>query len=440
MHSGDDLFVEGGSTASGIAAAGQRRTRRNRIAGGALAGFAALSVVFGATQLTGADDPTDIAIDELVTTDDISSSDEAASSGLSDGAATDSQLFDGPIAPFDVITGSFDGFVGIRTTGDVLTVIRSADGITWEETATDLPEGLSVTSIATNGPKLAATFSSFESTSTRNFIGTTVDLSTWELTEVDLGSGNLTDIAVTRDDVAVPGSTVIATGSSLPELTEESSEVLEVSAVVVIMEPNGPAEVIELGDVGTAFNVASMEGGFVASVFDDGAGLLLSPDGRDWSVINLPLRGDFVTPSHAGDDFIAVVQNRATIAIFRSSNLGETWESEELPASLVGEQWWSADVQSNEQTTAVLLTGELGSALLVSNGPELTEVDLAPFVPADSPAILRGVSNDEVILEVFAAPTQDAADLAAASGIVDEDVAVNQPQAPTYVRVPIPAS
>lgn len=428
LHSGEDFFDESGPDAGTIAVAGQRRTRRNQLGGAVAAGVVLIGLVVGGTNALRDSTPEEFAVPDPETTEVESSEDSsAATEAIEDDViaqdadvddSMSSQMFDGPLPPIEIVVGRSDGFVGLRDTNGTLTAISSTDGVNWEEVDTNLAEGLSVIAIDTDGLTLAATFVLFDGAGEpTNFIGTSVDLASWDVVPVDLGAGGLGSVAV-NDGV------VVASAMSIPSLPEDSTRFTEPVPMVAAGLAGGPYELVEFGDPGsTVDQLVATEDGFAASVFGETMSLATSPDGRTWDLLPVPGgRADFMTP-HVVDGALLVTVFAEQIEIYLL-DAGSEWTPLGLPDELIGRTWFSAAAVSNPRVTAWQFYGDVSNALVAMVDGELVAVSTSDAVDPGLDWMLVAVSDDELLLQIFSVPGAET-DGAAPAG-------------PTYVRIPLP--
>ena len=410
MHSAEDLFVEGQTSASDISAAGSRRTRRNQVGAGLAAGVLGIGLVLGATMLTGSSDTDDIAADESV------AEDFAAAELAPADSAMESSMFDGPIPSFDVIVGVEDGFVGLRNNSGVISRIESIDGVTWVEgPTTGLEDNTEIAALAFGDGVFAAVFRTFDKVSgvPQNFIGSSTDGANWTLVSV---LGNQPDAFLSG--LAIGDGNIVSAASAFGVVGEDDDGEATPTGYVIRGPVGGPytETVLDAVEFGVE-RIESTTSGFALSAFGDGLPVVwVSPDGESWSRAAVADESNqFATITTLENSLLSIgstdLGGAGTFQIFASSNGGMSWAPVDVPPDVATAPWWSFEVRSNGDVAAVLLTGEAEQAvdgpfatsvgLLVSDGGSFIEVDLGAYVPQGASAILMGVSADEVLLQVI---------------------------------------
>ena len=414
MHSAEDLFVEGHASASDISAAGKRRTRRNQIGAGLAAGVVGIGLVLGATSLVGTSDSDDIALDEMAQ-DEMAQDDAVMESAMIEPGASDSAMFDGPVASFDVIVGVDDGFVGLRNDAGSILAIDSDDGVNWQETpTTGLDDNIEIAALTHSDGMLAGVFRTFDkNTGTpQNFIGTATDGTNWTL------------IAVLADEpdafvsgLAIRDGQVVTTASAFGASAEDEQGEFSPTGYIIRGPIGGPyqATVLDAVEFGVD-RISATSSGFALSAFGDGAPeVWTSTNGDSWSAATVAdPANQFSTIASADGKLLSIgstnLSGAGIFQIFESVDGGSSWTPVGVPNTVANASWWSFDVRSSNEAVAVLLTGEAEQevegpvtarvGLVVSTGAEFREINLEPFVPASATAILIGVSADEVLLQV----------------------------------------
>jgi hypothetical protein len=451
MHSGEDQFIENGRDAGAIVTAGHRRNRRNQIGGAAAGGVLALGLVFGVASSIGDDvGPRELATEELPTeelpTEDFAGASEeaeVAESGLAQDP-TDSAIFDGSAAQFEIVTGVGDGFAGLRSTAGLITAIRSDDGLTWTEVpTTGITTELFGQLIHSEGT-FAAIFTTFDENIgvERTFIGTSTDLVAWGLVEV------LPDAPdVFLGGLAIKDGQLVSVAQSFSQSEDEAD--LDVTLLSITGPVGGPYETVPIPNVNFGIDrIVPTNTGFAMTVFTDGpAQTLSSVDGRLWTLAEIARSAQHYSTIASTDSALLSLTGvdlggSSSLSVRESSDGGFTWDEVALPSSAANRRWWSFDVDTEDDTAAMLLQGPGGDefttvyGLVATSGGPWSSINLSPHVEHGATAILAAVSSDEVLLQIFAPPIGELdEDLAASSGVADEPgLASTEIQ---YVRVPL---
>ena len=415
MHSAEDLFVEGHASASDISAAGKHRTRRKQIGAGLAAGVVGIGLVLGATSLIGTSDSDNIALDDSALDDSALDDSAMMESASIDPGASDSAMFDGPVASFDVIVGAEDGFVGLRNDAGSILAIESEDGVTWQETpTTGLEDNIEISSLTQGDGLIAGLFRTFDkNTGTpQNFIGTSRDGAHWTLLPV---LANEQDAFVSG--LAIRNGQAVATASAFGASSEDEQGEFSPTGYIIRGPIGGPYQATELDAVEFGVErLSSTSSGFALSAFGQGAPeVWTSTNGDSWSAATAAdPANQFSTIASLDGALLSIgstdLGGAGIFQIFESVNDGSSWTPVSVPDEVANASWWSFDVRSNGSVVAILLTGEAEqeveglftsrAGLVVSTTEGFTEIDLEPFVPASATAILMGVSTDEVLLQV----------------------------------------
>ncbi len=447
LHSGEDLFVEGDTSATDISAAGARRTKRNQIGAGLVASVAAISLVFGASAITNSG-TSDFATEPVESFDSAVQSDEAMSSGPGDAEALiDPGLASGDVT-FEIITGVGDGFAGIRKTAGALTAITSSDGIDWVEVGPiDLPSDQVDRLTESNGVYAVSVVGQADGRPAA-FIGTSTDLSNWTVVEVE-EPGSLPAVSA----LEIHNGMVVGTVWLLPTETDEAGAA-EDEHRLLVGPVGGPYELIETEALpGSGFGLVSTDtriGLWAQDEIADSTSIGVSTDGgQTWSPGFVPNSGETVLDiSAAGDDLLVFVSTErldpGTVSVARSTDDPSSWSATALPDSVAGQTWWSVNSIHEGGTTVAAFSGpgdlksDVSIALVVSTGEDFTEVDLTAHMSAEQieNSMLAAVSEDEALFQFFGAPSDDPS-LASSSGPAPGDSAGGASAFPQYIRIPL---
>ncbi len=434
MHSGEDQFVEPATSADDITVAGARRTRRNQIAVGAVAGIAVLSLVFGASSLSRFGDSQQLATDELPGSELMAA--EAADPGEIGPAP---EGFVPP--PFDVIAGIDNDFVGLRNTNGVLTAITSDDGLVWDERATDLPNDLNVSQLIADDGVYVAVVQSLQFG-----IATSRDLTSWTIVYLEEGTNDVfvNGLALSDDDVVI-GATILPAISS-----DEEDSSFQAPLDVVFRGPlEGPYERVEVASLtGGILGVASADENVAIAPLDDSSAVAMSNDsGQTWFE-STPSSSLTVGLTSADDKIIwfgspGGVRDAVPPLEARASKDGESWESITLPEAVANAGWWSFNAKTTGDTAVVVLDGPDGDrskrSVIVSTGGDFIELDLTAHMTTEQieNSMLVATSDEEAVFEFFGTPSDDPT-LASSSGVADGDNnGESAASGPSYISVPL---
>jgi hypothetical protein len=414
MHSGEDLFVESARNAGDISSAGHRRTRRNRIGGAVAGGVLVFGLVAGAVSLSGtgtggdrfasdraesADGSTATAGAALAVDDgtaDFAELDNVAESAQlpAAGTADDSQIFDGPLPPFETVVGVGDGFVGLRDTDGIITALRSDDGQRWTETPTSgIPQGAMFVDITHDDGIFAVVFTRFVEAQ-ELWIGTSIDLESWTVASVE-GSDGL-EVFVTS--LALYEGRIFAPAVALNEQAE-SAEDSVTAPRIYSGSPGGPYGVSEL-PVENPGQIVSSDGAII--VGDDGS-LIRSTNGRTWESISV-----------AGTDglWAFVATSEVVVAldfdnvVHESTDGGATWSTVDLPSGPAS-SLSSVTAVAGGSTVAVFVSTSDDEGLVRTYAVNIrqeggwTSIDLGE---AFEPGVFVNpvaVNDEEVIIQLF---------------------------------------